>query len=272
MPELAEIKIMSDHINNKCSNKKFYKIWKNPSHKSKTDLSEVEKILSEGAYIKSESRGKELRIDFYNESNNISVYFMMGMSGNFKYTEQISEIPKHTHLKFCSDQYDLCMYDLRRFARWKVDNKWNENRGPCPVTEFDDFSKKIYNSLEGKNFHKPMYDLIMDQEFFNGIGNYLRAEILGRINSNPKSPARDYIKSNPEVITLCNKIPKEAYLLGGGRLKDWYNNEDILDKGMDFRSWMKFYGIREKCFPLKDSKKRTFWIDKKWVEANYQPT
>lgn len=272
MPELAEIKIMSDHINNKCSNKKFYKIWKNPSHKSKTDLSEVEKILSEGAYMKSESRGKELRIDLYNGTKSISVYFMMGMSGNFKYIEQICDEPKHTHLKFISDQYSLCMYDLRRFARWKVNNKWSENRGPCPVSEFDKFYKRVYESLDKKCFSKPIYEILMNQEFFNGIGNYLRAEILGRIDSDPKSPARDYIKSNPEVINLCSRIPKEAYLLGGGRLKDWYNNEDILDPGNDFNSWMKFYGDKEKCLPLKDSTDRTFWIDKKWINLDYQPT
>jgi endonuclease VIII-like 1 len=265
MPELAEIKIMSDHINNKCSDKKFNKIWKNPVHKSKTDLSDLEKILSSKVYIKSQSRGKELKIDFINSQNSVSLYFMMGMSGNFKMVKKGLEEPKHTHLKFSNDDYDLCMYDLRRFARWRIGKDWNEERGPCPVSEFDSFRKKVLDSLDKKSFKKPIYETLIDQEYFNGIGNYLRAEILGRIDTDPRLIASDYIKNNPSILDLCNIIPREAYQLGGGRLKDWYNNEDLLNSEKGFESWMQFYSNKERCFPIKDKNDRTFWIDKKWI-------
>lgn len=266
MPELAEIKIMSDHINNKCGDKEFFLLEKNPAHKSKTDLSPIHEIISSGCNIFSEARGKELRMDFKNKENKISLFFMMGMSGNFKFGNSQQE-PKHTHLKFRTREGEyLYMYDLRRFARWKVGTQWNTERGPCPVNEFVEFRKNLHESLDRKCFQKPIYEVLMNQEYFNGIGNYLRAEILGRIDSDPTVSGKEFITKNPEVVDLCKRIPQEAYILGGGRLKDWYNNEKINQEDLDFKSWMRFYGNRETCIPFKDSNGRTFWIDKKWVQ------
>jgi len=265
MPEIAEIKIMSDHINNRCSDKVFYSVWKNPQHKSKTDLSQISSILSGGASITSSARGKELRVDFESSTGKISLYFMMGMSGNFKFVKNPDEHPKHSHLVFRGTGFELCMYDLRRFARWRVDTHWSENRGPCPLTEFSDFSNLVTQSLDNKEFNKPMYEILMNQKFFNGIGNYLRAEILGRIDKDPKISARTYIKENPDVIGLCHEISKQAYDIGGGRLKDWYNNEEIQDSTNNFKNWMKYYFNKETCTPILDSTGRKFWIDNKWI-------
>lgn len=266
MPELAEIKIMSDHINNKCEGKDFFLIEKNPVHKSKTDLSKINDLLSIGGKITSESRGKELRMDFENsKGEKLSLFFMMGMSGNFKFGNEYQE-PKHTHLKFVTDNNEfLFMYDLRRFARWKISQEWNNDRGPCPVNEFNNFKKNIQSNLDKRCFVKPIYEVLMNQKYFNGIGNYLRAEILGRINSDPRESAKDFIIKNPIVLDLCKQIPQEAYILGGGRLKDWYNNEQIDKSGLDFKSWMRFYYNKNECVSFKDSSDRTFWIDKKWA-------
>ena len=50
----------------------------------------------------------------------------------------------------------------------------------------------------------------------DGIGNYLRVEILFRIDSNPFVTAKNYISNNPQVLDLCKKVPLESYKLGGG--------------------------------------------------------
>jgi endonuclease VIII-like 1 len=264
MPEIAEIKIMSDHINNRCSGKIFHDVWKNPKHKSKTELEDIKEILNKGAKISSLARGKELRVDFTNEEGKISLYFLMGMSGNFKFITE-EQPPKHTHLIFNGNQFSLCMYDLRRFARWRVDDRWSQNRGPCPLTEFTEFSRFIFTSLGDKEFSKPMYEILMNQKYFNGIGNYLRAEILGRIDCDPGISSVDYIQKNPEVIRFCYEISKQAYEIGGGRLKDWYNNEELVDTSKNFKNWMRYYSNNEDCIPILDSTGRKFWINKKWV-------
>ena len=66
---------------------------------------------------------------------------------------------------------------------------------------------------------------MLNQKFFNGIGNYLRAEILFRCNIAPFEQARkvleplnENVKSeDPDILELCNLIPKEVLTLGGGK-------------------------------------------------------
>lgn len=94
----------------------------------------------------------------------------------------------------------------------------------------------------------------MDQRWFNGIGNYLRAEIMGRIDCNPSWPAWAYIeKSGDDLFSLCKQIPQEAYVLGGGQFKDWYNPEDIEgEKWASFHDWMLFYQNKERSIGVID--------------------
>jgi endonuclease VIII-like 1 len=148
----------------------------------------------------------------------------------------------------------LCLVDVRRFAKWKVAEGWSENRGPCPVEEFSDFKHNILLNLHKKEFDKPIHLVLMNQRYFNGIGNYLRAEILFHANQDPFMDARNALSTNPSIIELCNQLPKEAYVLGGGQLKDWENPFDVPSGGFD--EWMQCYG---KAHHIVDKNGRTFW-------------
>jgi hypothetical protein len=88
MPELAEIKLMSDFINESHNFVANYEtVAINPSTKVKTELS----CLTDKKFrVRSESRGKELRVSFFDldgktisPNGNESLYFAMGMSGNW---------------------------------------------------------------------------------------------------------------------------------------------------------------------------------------------
>ena len=102
------------------------------------------------------------------------------------------------------------MFDTRNFAKWRVGEDWNvEKRGPCPLTEYPLFAMNIYNFLNKNSKVKdhPLYLILMNQKYFNGIGNYLRAEILFELNINPFMPLsglNDEQLNN--LIWLCNKI------------------------------------------------------------------
>lgn len=67
-----------------------------------------------------------------------------------------------------------------RFGRWEVNDSWSPNRGPDPVLEYPAFRENILNSLDNNDFKKPLCELMHNQKYFNGIGNYLRAEIIYR--------------------------------------------------------------------------------------------
>ena len=272
MPEISEVRIMSEFINRVASDVDYFVgMSKNPEHKSKTSL-----VLPFNHFqLKAYSRGKELMLRFinldfsYGDPTDLKpLVFTMGMSGNWNYSKTIFDVPKHTHLMIIDCHGGvLGMNDIRRFARWDW-RGYNEERGHDPVQETELFKKDILeNLMKDRLFQKPIFEVMMNQKYFNGVGNYLRAEILGRIDLDPRLSARDYIiKSGELFFNMTEKIIVESYELGGGQFKDWYNQADLeKKKSKEFQAWMQFYFNKERCVPIKDKQDRNFWIDKKWL-------
>ena len=100
MPELAELRLTAEYINQESKNRIFYSIKKNPAHKGK----EVE-IPFKGFTIFAESQGKELLLTItqVNSSHQVKLLMTMGMSGHFKWVDA-GVLSKHSHLKFQSDR------------------------------------------------------------------------------------------------------------------------------------------------------------------------
>jgi len=262
MPELAEIKIMSDYINKVCSNEDFTSISFSESA-SNRGLGIVQPSDLQIFSITAESRGKELILSLIQGDHPfMKIRCSMGMSGHWALSNR-DDRPKHTHLLFNTiSQKSLCLVDTRRFAKWKVVETWSANRGPCPVKEFNQFKENIVSNLHKKEFDKPIHLVLMNQQYCNGIGNYLRAEILYRALQDPFIDARTAFSSNPKLFNLCNQLPREAYILGGGQLKDWENPFNIPAGGFD--EWMKCYGKSEKML---DKNGRTLWYHKSQLET-----
>lgn len=258
MPELAELKLTADYINKNSGDTKFVSVQKNPQHKGDELNIPFKKFR-----IRAESRGKELVVailDRYSDQI-IPIRMTMGMSGHFKMTNTGNE-PKHAHLIFYTDDgVSLSFVDVRRFGKWKQGVWWSDNRGPDPTTEFETFKEHVYTNISRAAFNKPIYETLMDQKYFNGIGNYLRAEILYRLPSlNPNTSGRDAIQSHPEILDLCKDIPMLAFAKGGGSIKDWQNPfgaEAIQEK------FMLCYGNKEMAHK-QDRNGRRFWYDPRW--------
>jgi formamidopyrimidine-DNA glycosylase len=266
MPELAELKLTSDYVNKVVKGKSFYAIQKNPEHKG-----ESFDVPFDEFNISATSRGKELTmsLDSVDKSDQMCLRVTMGMSGHFRMT-RTGEENKHAHLKFLStDGYTLSFVDVRRFGKWKTNESWSANRGPCPMTEFEDFKREILTNLNKKDFDKPINELMMDQRYFNGIGNYLRAEILYRIDVYPFMPAREMIEHHAdEFFNLCRDIPALAYVRGGGEIKDWNNPfKSETDYIRTNDSFFKCYGKKE-MGQVVDKTKRRFWYDPKWIKLD----
>lgn len=254
MPELAEVKITAEQINSICESRIFTKISKSAETKVKTDLHcEFNQFT-----ITATSRGKELRLTLHDVESNSKKFmiFTLGMSGYFTLAE--SQRPKHAHLVFESIFSSLCFVDVRRFGKWKWSD-WSNNRGPCVLTEFTEFKENVLINLHKKEFDKPIYEVMMNQKYFNGIGNYLRAEILNRFDETPFKSAREYILTSLNFLETCRLVVYESYLLGGGQLKDWSNPFDVPVNG--FLDWIRCYSIGEK---IQDRSNRTFWFNPKW--------
>lgn len=268
MPELAELRLTADYINQESENRIFYGVKKNPVHKGK----EVKVPFNEFT-ISAESRGKELmlKITQVNSSYQVKLLMTMGMTGYFDWIAS-GTVSKHSHLRFQSENGSLDFVDVRRFGKWKLVEDWSDNRGPDPTQQFQDFVRNIKNNLHKKDFDKPICEVLMNQKWFNGIGNYLRAEILYRMDINPFISAREALTNNNSIYSLCRTIPETAYLLGGGELKDWKNPfhfETVEDVKFGWKEFVQCYGKPGMATMIDNNGKgRRFWYDPKWQQAD----
>lgn len=257
MPELAEIRIMAEFINERAGGRVFTNIRKSTVSKVKTPLKNP---YNDNFRIEAKSRGKELKLDLISRSGEKTpLSCSMGMSGHWAIHSTSDEV-KHAHLMFDSiDGTTLCLVDVRRFAKWKWSD-WNLGRGPDPTNEHTQFIDNIYGHIDHKSFNASIGSVLMNQAWFNGIGNYLRSTILYKADQNPFQIAREAIFENPKILDLCQSIPLEAYQLGGGQLKDWENPFKI--ERQSFREWV-FYAKGCSCV---DESGRRLWFDPKWKE------
>lgn len=256
MPEISEVRLTSQYVTSKNKNRTIVDVEYLPSNKLKM----IEEMDIIGSTLSSKSRGKELMLLFDNQP----VVITLGMSGGFKnYKERGDDSDKHwkhSHIRFkMSDGEWFTWSDIRRFGK-SLGTTWGVKRGPDIFDEEVEFRMNLMHNISHRDFDKPAHEVLMNQQWFNGIGNYLRAEILGKWGKNPFQPMRNLL--TPAFLNhLINQV-HDSYKLGGGELYTWMNeNEQPIQRTMSWDDWMQFYGKRES---MKDKQKRTFWYEKKW--------
>nr|XP_056721794.1 endonuclease 8-like 1 [Euleptes europaea] len=284
MPEGPELFLTSRYISNICSGL----IFSGAVEKSQVSKNPEVPFESEEYLISAASRGKELKLTLMPVKREcckgqdrdsrgrepMDLVFRFGMSGSFKLT-LAAEIPKHAHLRFYTKESPpraLCFVDFRRFGRWEVDGSWQPDRGPCVILEYEKFRENVLKNLSDKAFNRPICEALLNQKFFNGIGNYLRAEILYRSKIPPFEKARTVLESlqhreqdstmtlsrklklkreNPDLLELCHLVPMEVIRLG-------YDPESPADSAA-FEAWLQCYyvpGMKS----LRDTNGRTIWF------------
>jgi endonuclease VIII-like 1 len=259
MPEIAELKIMSDYINYNVNDKIFTKLY----HVEKGNKPQ-DSLLIENFKVQSSSRGKELFLRVFNDEENFTFSVFMGMSGNWKWIDtDIWNETKFTRMRLDSNcGHSLLLYGAYMGPKYRLGGFTGVKRGPDPTTEFDEFKKNVIDNLNKSVFNKPICEVLLDQKYFNGIGNYIRSTILYYANVNPFQSARTVIKENPQILELCKEVPLKAYKLNGGQLQDWQNpmgGDDV-----EFKKWV-FY---QKGLSTKDKTGRTLWYHEKWQHYN----
>ncbi len=256
MPELAEIKIMSDYINHHSKKRKFTKLY----HVEKGN-NPIDSELIEDFEVIANSFGKELQLKTKNDTKELDFSVFMGMSGNWKFVPtQNWNDTRFVRMRIDTDDGNsLLLYGSYMGPKYRLGSFTGVKRGPDPTKQFEEFKNNVLSNLKLKAFDKPICEALLDQKYFNGIGNYLRSTILYYINVNPFETARTIIAENPDILEFCRDIPIKAYVLNGGQLSDWTNPFD--SDYEEFKKWV-FY---QKGLSCKDNTGRTFWYDEKWL-------
>ncbi|XP_037689303.1 endonuclease 8-like 1 isoform X2 [Choloepus didactylus] len=281
MPEGPELHLASQFVNETCGGL----VFGGCVEKSAVSRNPEVPFESSAYRISAAARGKELRLTLsplpgaQPQQEPLALVFRFGMSGSFQVAPS-DALPPHAHLRFYtaapSPQLTLCFVDIRRFGRWDLGGEWQPGRGPCVLLEYEQFRENVLRNLADKAFDRPICEALLDQRFFNGIGNYLRAEILHRLRIPPFEKARTVLEAvqhrrlspeltlsqkiraklqNPDLLELCHLVPKEVVQLGGKGYGPESGEEDFAA----FRAWLRCYGVPGMS-SLRDRHGRTIWF------------
>ncbi|XP_074532954.1 endonuclease 8-like 1 [Halichoeres trimaculatus] len=299
MPEGPELHLASLYVNKMCKGL----VFTGSVQKSEVSKSPDVPFTCDAYRITAASRGKEVKLTLTPIKSDepakkgkagqadqpMEIVFRFGMSGFFRLTSE-DELPKHSHLRFYTKEKPcrvLSFVDVRRFGSWQPNGAWQAGRGPCIMFEYKSFRENVVSHLSDHAFDRPICEALLNQKYFNGIGNYLRAEILFRLNIPPFVPARtvleglesvDFCESerpvkneNPDkkksgrakqrkvkeetgdLLRLCHTVPLEVVNLGG----KGYDPEK--QDYSDFEAWLRCYYV-EGMNSIRDHNGRTMWF------------
>lgn len=119
------------------------------------------------------------------------------------------------------------------------------------------FAKKVVENIHKPPFQSPIAEVLLNQNFFNGIGNYLRAEILHRAGISPFQKASEVFANTKELLPnfdvntfnansdkglvllfLCHALPIEVIQ----KDLDKYGSPEQYAL---FEKWLRIYGKGE---------------------------
>jgi formamidopyrimidine-DNA glycosylase len=253
MPELPEVEIVKQSLDQKIQQKKIQKvIIKNRNLRFKIPYKFEDKLKNK--MIKKVTRfSKYIILNFFDDS---FCLIHLGMTGtiylihknnldkltNTSFYNSPKLPKKHNHVEIWFKDLKIIYNDPRRFGFFKfIDNKQDllnkfNHLGPEPFSR--DFNiKYLSNYFFSKK--KNIKSFLLDQKFVSGIGNIYASEILFYCKINPKTLAmklskKDYIN----IISFSKKVLKKAIKKGGSSIRDFKN---ISGKNGNFQKEFNVY-------------------------------
>lgn len=253
MPEGVEIYIQAQKFNSLLKGKELKNIKVlagKYTRKFKIDgLKTLNKDLP--SKIKSvQNYGKILYIELDNSWN---IIFTFGLVGYLRYDKNRIN---HDNVQFTLNQDFLFFNDFRNFGNIKIEkgstnlSKKINQLGPDPF--YFNITNKIFNIQINKFKNSmPLYQLLLEQSFVAGIGNYLRADILYYAKLNPFRTISSL--SEKEKICLCKSIKH----IVNRSYKIQIDGKPIQEKHLIYKKDMDSSGNH--VYHEKDKKNRTIW-------------
>lgn len=190
MPELADVEFYRAQWD--CARKEI--IRRVSLHADKrifrgANTAQLRRRLLQAHLIASHSHGKQMLFKF---SNDAWLGIHLGMTGELLVKEAGFSPGPHDHLALFLARRTLVFRDPRQFGRIRFDvgasePDWWRRLPP------DLFSRKFTRALVEKVLQRraraPLKAVLLMQEFFPGIGNWMADEILWRAKIHPRTPA-----------------------------------------------------------------------------------
>jgi len=238
MPELPEVEIVRQSLNNKIKQKKVKKVIVRNRNLRFRIPTNFESLLEGKRIIRVRRFSKYLILCFLKEEYCL---IHLGMSGTIHLINNLKKnkftntsfynspnLPKkHNHVEIIFDKFKVIYNDPRRFGFFQlIDSsillkKKFKKLGPEPFnSKFNIEYIKSY--FKGKK--KNIKSFLLDQNFVSGIGNIYASEILFLSKINPNRNA-DLVKKKDykKIIANSKKVLSDAIKKGGSSIRDFKN-------------------------------------------------
>ena len=153
------------------------------------DLTTLTRVLPGARLLASEARGKQMLFRF---SHDAWLGVHLGMTGELRHEPPEFSVGKHDHLVLAQSRQSLVFSDPRLFGRVlfhhgaSVPEWWS--RLPSALTS-DAFTLERMQAFLQRRARSPLKGVLLQQEFFIGIGNWMADEILWRAKLHPSRAA-----------------------------------------------------------------------------------
>ncbi len=201
MPELAEVEFFRRRWNPGLG----IKIIKTQLHTEKrifrgSDISLLRRTLSGADLLSSETRGKQMLFRF-SKQGWLGIH--LGMTGELRCESSTYATVKHDHLVLRQSRQSLVFSDPRLFGRVLFHHGTTEptwwTRLPPALTSAE-FTLERTREFLHRRARSSMKGVLLQQEFFIGIGNWMADEILWRARIHPARPAGSLIEGEVRDI------------------------------------------------------------------------
>lgn len=188
MPEHPEVHAFARYIANECMDMTFIRAW--DSYGPRTYLETPFKVMAD-------ARGKQLRVRLQplakGEEDEVKLIISLGLLGYVDTFLTRDEAIREDGLLFLEAEDALLAFCTRSPETFRIyEGDYDLNRSPDPVYDYEAYVKNFFiwmlqrsKRLYSRHAYLPVCRFLLEQRLFNGVGNYLRAEILHRLNLHP---------------------------------------------------------------------------------------
>ena len=266
MPELAEIKIMSEFLNREFGHRDVVRVEKSPLSKNKCDLSPLD---GKRWKVTTLSRGKEMMMKFTHGDETLSMKIGFARIGCVEWYPldaiDYQVFDKRAILRFYTEDRVYFISDFTRYVIFRWSDEWDTRRSPDILTEHNEWRKFLYHKRKIPYFKRPIFELIGDQRFFNGLGTFSKSEILARTRFSPFMNFNEILENEilrEDFFQTCKETLYEIVLFGGLQFRFWQNPFGVSKNRMN--RWSRVYEKIRKSFFLVDKSGKKFWFERKW--------
>ncbi|TNJ27545.1 Endonuclease VIII-like 1 [Giardia muris] len=277
MPEHPEVHAFARYIANECMDMTFLRAW---------DACNPKPYLDTPFKVKADARGKQLRLRLTplakgdDEVNNeVSLIISLGLLGYVDTFLTREEALRDDGLLFLEAEDALLAFCTRSPETFRVYvGEYDFTRSPDPVYDYEAYVENFFTWMLQRSRRQiprrtylPVCRFLLEQRLFNGVGNYLRAEILHRLKLHPFQdvatilrPLRSYcvrrrleaktVEFTPddllEVETRCPLVPMVR--------KMCLEAAEVVHDPQAFGDWLQCY--QKAPNSLLDSSGRKIWF------------